>query len=411
MATRLSQLEIQEITRLLEQGKALPEKFRDILFADQQLSSEDSIVAANPEPLSPAERTVETPQAQSDEAVTPTAFSLTTFGKFLLDDPQVQHTVSKFMSRVESGTHSKYVNNQPEDLAAMCADEIIQTVPQILEQSGNGDFLWRWQNKTDLRKDSRRQLLRVIRERLIQRVIDLKKERESKETKEKREEKAKEDEAVERLLEKYSDTVNTFLAIAERKVSVLDEYGDERFHLLPNLVDDCVAKIAGKEGMSEIHIRAELRKGGTFLRRRHKELLRIREILPVEFVNYHNERRGKTKTTEEMASLSGVDFETAVGRILLEHGWHVSATAATGDQGADLIASKAERRVIIQAKRYSGAVGNKAVQEVVGAILFYGGTEGCVVTNSTFTPAARALAQKNNIRLIDGSRFEEIAEL
>jgi restriction system protein len=80
-------------------------------------------------------------------------------------------------------------------------------------------------------------------------------------------------------------------------------------------------------------------------------------------------------------------------------------------QGADIIASKGERRVIIQAKRYSGAVGNKAVQEVVGAILFYGGTEGCVVTNSTFTPAARALAQKNNIRLIDGSRFGEVGEL
>ena len=95
----------------------------------------------------------------------------------------------------------------------------------------------------------------------------------------------------------------------------------------------------------------------------------------------------------------------------MEHGWHVTATAATGDQGADIIASKAERRVIIQAKRYRGAVGNKAVQEVVRAILFYGGTEGCVVTNSTFTPAARALAQINNIRLIDGSRFGEVGEL
>jgi restriction system protein len=134
-------------------------------------------------------------------------------------------------------------------------------------------------------------------------------------------------------------------------------------------------------------------------------------MLPAVFAKYHEEQKGKKKTTEEMASLSGVDFETAVGRILLEHGWHVSATAATGDQGADIIASKGERRVIIQAKRYSGAVGNKAVQEVVGAILFYGGTEGCVVTNSTFTPAACALAQKNNIRLIDGSRFGEIGEL
>jgi len=32
---------------------------------------------------------------------------------------------------------------------------------------------------------------------------------------------------------------------------------------------------------------------------------------------------------------------------------------------------------------------------------FYGGDEGWVVTNSTFTPSAKALAQKSNIRLID----------
>jgi hypothetical protein len=41
MATCLSQSEIQEITRLLEQGKALPEKYRDILFDDRQLPSEN----------------------------------------------------------------------------------------------------------------------------------------------------------------------------------------------------------------------------------------------------------------------------------------------------------------------------------------------------------------------------------
>jgi restriction system protein len=134
-------------------------------------------------------------------------------------------------------------------------------------------------------------------------------------------------------------------------------------------------------------------------------------MLPDIFAKYHAEQRDKKRPFEEFNSLSGVEFETAVGRILSEHGWHVSSTPATGDQGADIIAIKGERRVVIQAKRYKDAVGNKAVQEVVGAILFYAGTEGCVVTNSTFTSAARALAQKNNIRLIDGSRFGELAEL
>ena len=66
MATRLSQLEIQEITRLLEQGKALPEKYRDVLFVDRQLHSEDT-TAGNPEPVALAESPVEPRLPQSNE--------------------------------------------------------------------------------------------------------------------------------------------------------------------------------------------------------------------------------------------------------------------------------------------------------------------------------------------------------
>jgi hypothetical protein len=420
MAPPLSQSEIQEITRLLEHGKPLPEKYRDILFVDQQIPSEDPPASANPEPPSPAEHPLDEPlQTPSDENST-TAFSLTEFGKFLLDNPQIKHTVSKYTSRVDSWTRGTYINNRIEDLATMCTNEIIAMVPQILQDSEQREYSLRWQNQneTTLPKDTRRQLLRVVRERLLQREIELKEEQKAKEKEQEAKEKEreaneslKENEAAAELLAKYTDIVNTFLAIAERKVSVLDEYGDERIHLLPSLVDDCVAKIAGREGNSEILIRVELKKGGIWLHKRHKELLQLRRILIGAFTKYHEEQKGKKKTIEELATLSGVDFETAVGGVLLENGWHVTATATTGDQGADIIASKGERRVIIQAKRYSGTVGNKAVQEVVRAIAFYGGTEGCVVTNSTFTPSARALAQKNNIRLIDGSRFAEVGEL
>jgi len=53
-------------------------------------------------------------------------------------------------------------------------------------------------------------------------------------------------------------------------------------------------------------------------------------------------------------------------------------------------------------------VGNKAVQEVVAAINFYDASEGWVITNSVFTPAAKALAQKNNVRLVDGSELARL---
>jgi HJR/Mrr/RecB family endonuclease len=404
MATRLSQSEIQEITRLLEQGKVLPEKYRDVLFVDQQIRSENS-TAGNPEPAALAERPVEPPQPESNKTNSTTAFSMATFGKFLLDDPRIQQMVSKYVGMVAPR------NRNELNLATNCTNEIIEIVPQILQQSGNDEYFLRWLN-TKLPKDSRRQLLRAIHERLIQRAFEMTKEREAKEKEREVSEKLKDSEAVEGLQAKYAEIVNMFLVIAERKVSVLDEYGDERIYLLGKEADNCVAKIAGREGFSEVRIREELKNyGGRFSRVVPKELIEFRKMLPDIFTKYHAEQKGKKKTVEEMASLSGIDFETAVGRVLSEHGWHVSATAATGDQGADIIASKGERRVIIQAKRYSGAVGNKAVQEVVGAIPFYGGTEGCVVTNSTFTPAARALAQKNNIRLIDGFRFGELSEL
>ncbi len=69
-------------------------------------------------------------------------------------------------------------------------------------------------------------------------------------------------------------------------------------------------------------------------------------------------------------------------------------------QGADLIAKKDGKTIIIQAKRYQGAVGNKAVQEVISALAYFGGDEGWVVTNSSFTRSARSLAKKANIRLV-----------
>lgn len=215
--------------------------------------------------------------------------------------------------------------------------------------------------------------------------------------------------------------VNKFLEIAERKVSRLDDYGDENWDALPKELEIFLSKIAKADNDDIRPI-----SGILFLRRkfinnrkgfvkyfqkavsskRDSELLEKysfrRSNVESEFRSYHESRKGQTNSSD-FADLSGVDFETYLANILKEHGFEdIRGTSSTGDQGGDLIAKRNGKTIVIQAKRYQGSVGNGAVQEVAGAIKFYGADEGWVITSGTFTSSAKALAQKNNVRLIDG---------
>jgi len=49
------------------------------------------------------------------------------------------------------------------------------------------------------------------------------------------------------LLSKHIDLVEKFLEIAERKVSVLDDYGDESWECLPKEIERCLTKISKRE--------------------------------------------------------------------------------------------------------------------------------------------------------------------
>ena len=98
-----------------------------------------------------------------------------------------------------------------------------------------------------------------------------------------------------------------------------------------------------------------------------------------------------------------IEYELFCAGILRNAGWQVSTTKASGDQGADLIAKKSERILLVQCKLYTKPVGNKAVQEIVSALQYYGGNEGAVVTNSEFTISAKKLANANGVMLIHDS--------
>ena len=108
---------------------------------------------------------------------------------------------------------------------------------------------------------------------------------------------------------------------------------------------------------------------------------------------------------DDIDTMSGYEFEEFLKRLFRCMGYEVEETKLSGDQGADLIISKRGKRIVVQAKRYKGKVGNKAIQETVAAVNFYKADKGMVVTNSRFTQAAIKLAKANNIELVDREKL------
>lgn len=101
--------------------------------------------------------------------------------------------------------------------------------------------------------------------------------------------------------------------------------------------------------------------------------------------------------------LSGTAFEQHLEYIFRLHGYAVSRIGQAGDQGTDLIVQRpGGPRIAVQAKCYSGSVGNDAVQQVYAGMAFHNCNACALVTNSYATRAAAELAVRVGCRIIDG---------
>jgi len=107
-------------------------------------------------------------------------------------------------------------------------------------------------------------------------------------------------------------------------------------------------------------------------------------------------------------SLRGVDFENFLQQVFQALGYTVQTTKASGDQGIDLILTLRGRRIGIQAKGWSGSVGNKAVQEAFFGSAFYNCDACAVITNSDFTATAREAVGKVGCTLICGGQIPDL---
>ncbi len=98
--------------------------------------------------------------------------------------------------------------------------------------------------------------------------------------------------------------------------------------------------------------------------------------------------------------LTPLGFERHCAGILARQGWRAHLTARSTDQGVDVLARKGRVSVVIQCKLYSRPVGNAAVQEAIAGQAFMGATHAAVVSNQTYTRAARDLAGRARVLLL-----------
>lgn len=113
------------------------------------------------------------------------------------------------------------------------------------------------------------------------------------------------------------------------------------------------------------------------------------------WIAVHLKRRRIARSLEEVDGMSGHDFERFLARMLRRHGFRTELVGERGaDYGADLIISRGDKKIAVQAKNYGKArVGNEAVQQAIAGAAYYGCDSALVITNSGFTKAARKQAE------------------
>lgn len=106
--------------------------------------------------------------------------------------------------------------------------------------------------------------------------------------------------------------------------------------------------------------------------------------------------------------MSPIEYEHFVADVLKQRGWEARLTKASGDQGVDVVAEKSGKRVAIQCKLYSQPVGNAAVQEIIAGRAFEKTQFAAVVTNNTYTPAAKQLATSAGVLLLHHDQLPDL---
>jgi len=119
----------------------------------------------------------------------------------------------------------------------------------------------------------------------------------------------------------------------------------------------------------------------------------------IDHQNYINELQASDMAAVDL--MTGREFELYLEVLFQNLGYAAEQLPTSKDFGADLILVTGDKRIAVQAKRYKGNVGNRAVQMILGAKRYYDCDEAWIVSNSFYTKAAIQMAVKTDVRLYD----------
>lgn len=145
----------------------------------------------------------------------------------------------------------------------------------------------------------------------------------------------------------------------------------------------------------------------------HPVLLAVPAAAAIVYVWYRHKvakrRRLAVLWAGGLDDMSGTQFEKLLRAVFESLGYAVRHHGKAGDFGVDLmLTGEGGRRIAVQAKRYRGNVGNKAVQEVYAGMAKWKADDGWVITNSHFTRAAVEQAKSCGVRLVDREELLDI---
>ena len=167
-----------------------------------------------------------------------------------------------------------------------------------------------------------------------------------------------------------------------------DEVSERRFFVLSGNVRNSIVKRVSLYGGDDINVDWEVKDKESSKTTKPSGLERSTDRSDIIDLEYIDDK------------MSGLEFEKIVGLLLSRNGFKdVKVTKASNDYGCDVIATKDFIKYAVQCKKYSSPVGIEAVQAVLGSKEMYKCHVAVVLTNNTFTPNAKTLADKTNVLL------------
>ena len=114
--------------------------------------------------------------------------------------------------------------------------------------------------------------------------------------------------------------------------------------------------------------------------------------------------------SDNFASYTPFEFEQLIGKLFEKMGYDTEVTKKAKDYGVDVIAKKGKTTVAIQAKKYKEGnnVGNKEIQQILGAMWQIKANKAILITTSDFTVYAEEQGKEAPVELWNKERLHEM---